>query len=282
MTDASEWRGRVGDTWAAEWRRTERAFAGIGAALDATIADLAPASGRGRALDLGCGVGSTARALAAVRPDMAVVGADLSAPLLAVARELSAGIANLAFVDGDAAAVAAERAPLDLIVSRHGVMFFPDPAAAFAGLNAAAGRHAPLVFTCFRGRDRNDWSGAIEAALDIPPPAVAGNVPGPYAFADDARTGALLAAAGWQDAQARALDVAWQVGGGADPVADALTFFERIGTVARVLAEVPPARRERLRDRLRALFAGRSRDGAVTFTAAIWLWTARAGRKDRP
>ena len=28
MTDASEWTGPVGDVWAAEWRRTDRSFAG--------------------------------------------------------------------------------------------------------------------------------------------------------------------------------------------------------------------------------------------------------------
>jgi len=27
MTDASEWQGRVGASWAAEWRRTDRSFA---------------------------------------------------------------------------------------------------------------------------------------------------------------------------------------------------------------------------------------------------------------
>lgn len=280
MTTAPEWRGAVGDVWAAEWRRTELAFAGVGAILDAAVADVAPHAGR--ALDIGCGVGSTALALAQARPDLAITGADLSGALLAVAEARLAYRPNMNLINGDAVAAVKRLAPLDLLVSRHGVMFFPDPAAALAALNRATAPGAPLVFTCFRSRAENDWTMAVETALGIPAPIAAGYAPGPYAFADRAWTTALLAAAGWHDVMARPHDVVWQVGGGGDPVGDALGFFSRIGTTARVLAEADAVTRERLRERLRALLVERCRDGKVTFTAAIWLWTARASGEDTP
>ena len=236
---------------------------------------------RGGALDIGCGVGATARALALARPGLVVTGADLSPSLINVARARPA-LPNLRFVEQDALATAAALAPLDLLVSRHGVMFFADPLAGFAALNAAAAPGAPLVFSCFRSRADNDWSSALEAALAIPPTVAQGYQPGPFAFADQCWTGELLAAAGWREATVRAADVPWAVSGGDDPVADALGFFTRIGTVARVLAEAAPAERRRLRERLRALLERRCRNGAVTFTATIWLWTAYAGGEGRP
>lgn len=275
MTGAAEWRSRVGDTWAAQWRRTERAFAGIGRVLDDVLAQVAPHAGC--ALDIGCGAGSTTLALAAARPALEVTGADLSHALLSVAQGRKEGRANVRFVLADAVDAAAEAAPLDLLVSRHGMMFFADPPAALAALRRAAAPAAPLVFTCFRARADNDWSAAIEAAAGIVAPPAAAYAPGPYAFADPDWTGALLRDAGWRAPRARAIDVPWVVGAGADPVEDALGFFTHIGTVARVLAEADPVTRGRLQDRLRKLLASRCRDGRVVFTAAAWLWTAQAG-----
>ena len=51
MTDASEWQGRTGASWAAEWRRTDRSFAGRLVADDA-----AEATDRRRALRESVGV----------------------------------------------------------------------------------------------------------------------------------------------------------------------------------------------------------------------------------
>ena len=55
-----------------------------------------------RALDVGCGPWTTALALAAARPDAAVLGCDLSEPLVAIARQRAAGVPNLRFVVDDA------------------------------------------------------------------------------------------------------------------------------------------------------------------------------------
>ena len=276
MTNALDWQGRVGRTWAEEASRTERAFAGIAALLDRTIAGVAPATGR--ALDIGCGVGSTALALAAVRPGLAITGADLSADLLA--RATSRAVPSTTFVHGDAVAVAADLAPLDLLVSRHGVMFFADPAAAFAALRAAARVGAPLVFSCFGPRADNDWVVAVNEAIEAPAAAAADYAPGPFGFADDVFVASLLKRTGWREAHVAAHAVPYVVGGGEDPVADALAFFRRIGPAAPVLAAASPAVRARIEDRLAAALAARTRDGAVAFTASIRIWHAVAGERE--
>ena len=278
MTGAADWSGRVGQVWADEWRRTERAFAGIAAVLDATIRDVAPS--QGRALDIGCGVGSTTLALAAGRPALEVTGVDLAAPLTAMAQQRAAkerrSEGQPTFVTGDAIAVAGRLAPLDLLVSRHGVMFFDDPVAGFAALRRSARSGAPLVFSCFRERTRNDWSHAVDQVLGGAHVA-GGYAPGPYALADCAATTTILRAAGWRDLVATAHDVRYVVGAGDDPVADALGFYRRIGSAAAILAAATPGERAVLERKLADMLATRIRDGAVAFTAAIWIWTARAG-----
>lgn len=274
MTDARDWAGQVGGTWAAEWQRTDRSFAGLAPHLDAAI--LAAAPDRGRALDIGCGAGSTSLALAAARPGLAVTGADLSTALLAVARERGAALANLDFVEGDVLDTASDLAPIDLMVSRHGVMFFADPVAAFATLRAAAAPDARLVFTCFRQPQDNAWVAAAVMAITGSPPPPSSGAPGPFAFADQARVADLLAAAGWRDAKATPIDYRYRAGQGADPVADAVGFFSRIGPAAPLLRDLPASERGAAVARLAATCADHRAGDAVDFPAAAWLWTARA------
>ena len=156
MTEAYEWRGEIGDVWAEEWRRTDRTLAPVNDALVAAAAAEAGRFERRRILDVGCGAGATSLALAAALADAEITGIDLSDALVAAARERAGeGAERLRFEVADAAGLGARRrAGFDLIVSRHGVMFFDDPVAAFAHLRALAGAGARLVFSCFRDRAR--------------------------------------------------------------------------------------------------------------------------------
>ena len=66
------------------------------------LLDFAEFPGSGRLLDVGCGTGSLARAMAVRWPARPVVGIDVAAPYIAFARA-QAGLQNLAFEVGDAA-----------------------------------------------------------------------------------------------------------------------------------------------------------------------------------
>jgi ubiquinone/menaquinone biosynthesis C-methylase UbiE len=73
-----------------------------------------------------------------------VLGVDISTPMLARASERARAekLANLRFENADAQTFAFTPNSVDLIFSRFGVMFFADPAAAFANLaRATAGGH---------------------------------------------------------------------------------------------------------------------------------------------
>jgi SAM-dependent methyltransferase len=101
------------------------------------IAALQPARGE-RILDVGCGAGQTLLQLAEmVGSEGAVVGVDIAAELLEVARERVKHLPNVDLLCGDAQRLDLRSLRLDAIFSRFGVMAFADPVAAFENLQAA-------------------------------------------------------------------------------------------------------------------------------------------------
>ena len=260
----------MGRAWACQWAQTDRAFAPLTRRLLAALAEIAPA--QGRALDIGCGAGETSIALARLRPDLAITGADISEELIGAARHRSA-TPNLDFITGDAIAVAAQGAPIDLFLSRHGVMFFDDPVAAFTAFQAAAAPGAGLVFTCFRDWSLNSFASDFGPLLGEGPPPP--EQPGPFAFADEARVRAVLAQAGWTGIDAEPIDYSFRAGEGPDPVADAVAFLSQIGPAARALREAPEADRPAFIAALTDICRARLDGDAVDFRAAAWLWTAK-------
>jgi SAM-dependent methyltransferase len=276
MTDTYEWAGAVGHTWAEEWRRTDRSFRTFAPTLNTAILAHAPA-GHCRIADIGCGAGATSLAIAAARPDAEVIGIDISAELVAVAGERAGDAANVTFVAGDAVEQAARLASFDLLVSRHGVMFFDDPVAAFAALRSTLVPGGALVFSCFRDRALNPWAELpAAAALGDSPPAPEAGVPGPFAFADPDRVVAILEGAGWSDIAALPVDYAYRAGEGEDPVADAVALFRRIGPTAPLIRAALPEQQPKLLERIAAAIAPYRHDDAVDFPAAAWIWTARS------
>ena len=276
MTGVADWSGRVGDIWAAEWRRTDRSFAELSRPLDAAILAAAPQTGV--ALDIGCGAGATSIALASARPGLEVVGIDVGADLVATAQARAAGLANLRFRVADLNAAIDDLPAPDLIFSRHGVMFFEDPVGVFTRLRALARPDAALVFSCFRAASRNRWASDLVAAVTGVPAAVKpGYVPGPFGFADDDVVAALLTQAGWHEVTAEAIDYRYVAGAGDDPVGDGIDFLRRIGPIAAALREAPDAEGAAMLDRLRGELDNNCVDGEVAFAAAAWIWRARAG-----
>ena len=65
------------------------------------------------------------------------------------------------------------------------------------------------------------------------------------------------------------------MGQGGDAVADALSYFQRIGPIARAAAALEPSTNAML-ERLGELLEGHHCDGEVSLPAACWIVTARA------
>lgn len=277
MTRIGDWQGAVGQVWADEWRRTDRSFADLSVALDAAILDATPADA-GQVLDVGCGAGATTLALATVRPALTVTGIDVSAALLAIAKVRAAegNATNARFLCGDVTTTLPANAQYQLICSRHGVMFATDPHVLFARLASVAAPGARLVFSCFRAATANPWASALIAEVTGRSPAAPTDYrPGPFGFADERFVASLLAAAGWYNARAQAVDFSYVAGAGPDALADATAFFVRIGPVAAAIrdSDLPRALLERrLAEALTRAYDGET----VAFRAAAWLWTANA------
>ena len=271
-----DWSGASGDIWAKRWRDTDRALAHIGAELDQAIRDAAP-EGPFRALDVGCGPGTTALSLAASRPDASILGCDLSPALVAIARQRAEGLSPIRFVAEDAEVAARGHGPFELIFSRHGVMFFDDPDRAFRTLRGAATPSATLVFSCFQAWERNPWAGELASAaagVTLPPP---GREPSGFAFADADYVRDLLAGAGWTGAAPRPLGFRYVAGQGPAAVEEALSFLAELGPASRVIEGLDEGSREAALERMRAVIGRHHHDGQVTFEGAAWIWTASAG-----
>jgi SAM-dependent methyltransferase len=267
-----DWSGASGDIWARRWRDTDRALAGVGEALDSAILKAAPA-GPFRALDVGCGPGTTALALARRRADAEIIGCDLSPQLVALAEQRAEGVGTIRFMVEDAEQAARDRGPFDLIFSRHGVMFFDDPYRAFASLRSGAKPEANLVFSCFRVWAANPWAAELAAAAagrDVPPP---GREPSGFAFADPDYVADILAAAGWAEAEPTAVDFDYVVGSREE----ALDVLSEIGPAARVMDEMDAPTRAAALEAVRGVVERHERGGVVQFAAAAWIWTSRAG-----
>jgi SAM-dependent methyltransferase len=276
MNLSPDWSGASGDAWALRWRDTDRGLRQLGVELDQAIQDAAPA-GPFRALDIGCGPGSTALALAAARPDAAIVGCDLSPALVEVAAGRADGMPQVRFCVGDAQAIAAAQGPFDLFMSRHGVMFFDDPPQAFAAFRSAATDCASLVFSCFRDWDANPWACELTSAAAgrrLPPP---GREPSGFAFADVTYVEEILASGGWTNIEHRPVNFRYVAGEGAGAADEALAFLTEIGPASRVMRECEASERPAAAARMRAVIERYSGNGRVQFPAAAWLWSAKAG-----
>lgn len=271
MTDKFDWTGRAGDSWAAEWRRTDRSFG----MLTERLLQLSREFEFGKVLDIGCGAGELSLAIARGRHQAKVIGVDISPRLIETARERGANLTNAEFALGDAAEWVPEGgfAP-DMLVSRHGVMFFGDPPAAFSHLASIAADGARLLFSCFRTPAENPFFTEIGGLLppgDTPPDP---HAPGPFAFADADRVEAILSAGGWRDIAFEPFDFGMIAGGGADPIEDAIAYYSTIGPAARSLPELDEEQREAFLRDLRALLQRHCHDGIVVLRAAAWIVTA--------
>jgi len=273
MTGKDEWEGRVGESWASEWQRTDLSFSN----LTPRLVDRILGRDFTHAVDIGCGAGELAFRVAAERPDAEILGLDVSPALIEAARLRSGDYPNLAFELWDASQWSpAEGAAPQICFSRHGVMFFDDPVAAFANLHAAMAQGGFLTFSCFRSLADNPFFAQIGALLPKPETPPDPHAPGPFAFADSERVGTILREAGWRDVAFERVDFAMIAGTGDKAVEEATVYFNRIGPAARAIAQMDEADRPPIREAIARFAADHHRDGEVSLPASVWIVSASA------
>ncbi|MBD3663308.1 class I SAM-dependent methyltransferase [Sulfitobacter sp. TSTF-M16] len=243
------WGGNAGEKWAAYQGQMDAQLQPV---LDGVL-DRADLQAGQNVLDVGCGTGaSTLQAASMVAPGGHVLGADVSEPMLALAKTRGDGVSNAAFAEADVAVHDFKAGHFDRVISRFGVMFFADSVAAFANIAGAMKPGATLTFASWGQIDRNPYftvpAQAAKALLG-PMPKSDPDAPGPFAFRDIDKVEGILRDAGFADVSGAANDLVLSLPGGASELAQlsceigsgarALDYFESdAATAARLQADI--------------------------------------------
>ncbi|TML82414.1 MAG: methyltransferase domain-containing protein [Actinobacteria bacterium] len=270
----AEWNGALGQRWVAMQREIDRIVVPFG---DAALKAAAPQPGE-RVIDIGCGCGDTSIEIARIVGEAgAVVGIDVSQPMLEVARSRGAlaNCAHLAFRDGDASE-AGLPANTDLLFSRFGVMFFSQPSQAFSHLRKSLRTGGRCVFVCWRAPRDNAWAmtplSAARTAMGVTPTPADPDAPGPFAFADDEKLRAILSGAGFGAIDVRRFDAALSLGATPRSAAEGAV---QIGPVSRFVREVGVEYLPIILDAVeRTLVPLAAPDGHVSLNGSTWIVSA--------
>jgi SAM-dependent methyltransferase len=270
--DMAAYWDRAGQVWVEHQALLDRLMAPIAEAVVETAGLV-----NGEAvLDVGCGAGATTFAAAwRVGPTGRAVGVDISGALVELARRRAGedGMEGVEFLLADAQTHGFDPA-FDAVVSRFGVMFFPDPVAAFANLRRALRPGGRLVFAAWRAPEENPLSLIpLRAAAPLlpEPPRFEKDAPGRFAFADPERVRGILSSSGWRDVTITPLDVASPLS-----LDELMTMSLRVGPLSPILKSADEVSRREVESAVAEALAPFAPNGAAVMGSACWLVTAKA------
>jgi SAM-dependent methyltransferase len=270
---ADYWNANAGQKWTEHQEHQDHVLRPVS---DRLIAAAKPKQGE-RVIDVGCGCGATTIQFAErVGPAGAVLGLDVSAPMLARARERAPQDLPITLALADATVHDVTSHAADLVVSRFGVMFFADPAKSFANLRKGLKPGGRLVFACWREPKQNPWLIVpLRAAAKHAPPLPETNPddPGPFAFASEARVRRILGDAGFTDIDLERQDLELDIAVGRG-LETAVRAAMTIGPTSRILDGQSEAVRAAATADIRKALAAHARGDSVPLGAAIWIVTA--------
>lgn len=217
----------------------------LGPATEAML-DAAGLSSGSQVLDVAAGAGGQSLAAARrVGPAGRVVATDISPTILTYAAKAAAaaGVTNIETIEADGEALEG-LAPgtFDAVISRVGLIYFPDQQAALAGMRRAlrdGGRIAAIVYST---PDRNGFFSVpvsiIRERAELPPPAP--GQPGPFSLGSPGVLESVLADAGFRDIQVEVVPSPLRLPSAADCVR-----FEResFGALHQMLAGLEESER---------------------------------------
>lgn len=270
------WNGPAGHIWVEQQHLLDTIFAPLLDPLLDAVRMMQMVSGGCRILDVGCGTGATALAVARqLGANGQCTGIDISGPMLAAARSRARreGL-SVEFIQADAQTHPFASASFDAIISQKGVMFFSDPVAAFANLRRAAAPGAMLRCIVWRSSAENPFMTEGERAVapllpDLP--VRRPGAPGQFAFGDREYVCGILKASDWEAIDVQAADLPC-----AFPSDQLSTYISRLGPVGLALQHADDALRQRVVETAREAFAPYVSGDEVRFTAACWIVSARA------
>ena len=217
----------------------------LGAATERMLDTAGVATGS-RVLDVAAGAGGqTLVAAQRVGPSGHVLATDISPAILEYAARAAAdaGLSNVATQEVDGERLTGVEGTFDAVISRVGLIYFPDQQAALTGMRDAlrpGGRVSSVVYST---ADRNGFFsvpiGIIRRRAQLPPPAP--GQPGPFSLGAPGVAEEALTRAGFRDVEVEAVPSPVRMASAADCVR-----FEResFGALHQMLVGLPEAERE--------------------------------------
>jgi SAM-dependent methyltransferase len=269
---SAAWNGHEGE----QWVRHADAYDRAARAHWERLLDAGLVGAGDHVVDIGCGTGKSTRDVARITRQGWVVGIDLSAPMLALARQRTAadGLTNVSYVRGDAQVHRFAEDAFEVAISCFGAMFFGDPIAAFTNVGRGMAPGSTLGLLVWRELAANEWLTEMRAALargrelPLPPP----DAPTPFALAEPDRVQTILSSSGFDRVELQPVDEPIVFGADLD---EAFAFVQTLGIVGGLsLGLDDEDRAAALADLRRRMAAHCGADG-VRFGSAAWLVTAR-------
>lgn len=176
-----------------------------------------------------------------------VLLSDLAPGMVEVARRRNSHLHNVVVDVIDAAAIDRPDASFDVVGSRMGLMFAPDPSAAFAEVRRVLAPGGRMAAATWAGLDHNPWVTCIGMAAMMTglvsggPPVGPGDI---FSLGDPETLSALVEDAGFTDVTVEEIDVAFRA-------EDIEHHIDRVsslaGPLAAILRTASPEQRSALR-----------------------------------
>jgi SAM-dependent methyltransferase len=244
---------RYKDTTRTQWQDAAAAWDSWAPTLEdwlgeatALMLDAAAVTTGSRVLDVAAGAGGqTLAAARRVGPTGHVLATDLSPAILdhAAVAAAAAGLTNVQTRELDGERLDVEAGAYDAVISRLGLIYFPDQAGALAGQYRAlrpGGRVTALVYST---ADRNQFFsipvGIIGRLAELPPPAA--GQPGPFSLGGPGALEGAFRDAGFRDVGSQVVPAPLRL-----PTAADCVRFEResFGALHQMLSGLGPDQRE--------------------------------------
>jgi len=203
------------DSAAAGWNEWSEFNDRAGMHVSERLLELAGVGSASRVLDVAAGHGEPALTAArAVGPDGRVVATDISAEMLAFAREraAAAGLGNVAFIQSDASSLDFPPASFDAAVSRWGIIFEPNGEAAARRIRGFLEPGARMAIASWGEPDQVPFLSipmrTTMKRFDLSPPPP--GTPGPMSRPTPGAIGGLLEGGGFSDVAVEQTEVVYE------------------------------------------------------------------------